>query len=563
MNDASKSVDCIPATSCNSNRDRRWRIVICTSTLLVATFLLFWNLGTYSLWGDEALTALEGMGVMETGDTAAVLKNGNIVAYQNGREMAGLKIRAMPPAMFYATAASFSVFGVGNWQARLPFAVCGLLTVALMLWWARRANMGYLLALSLGLIGNVSMFLYFRNCRYYGLAILAATVIAWCYWHWDGRKRWLAGMAAASSVLFAAHYSMYVMVYAALFVDFLVWRRRENRPRLSLGDWAIVWLPQIIINTFVFLVWCPLKTGTGGNLWRNSVTEQLTLWWWHLRDLNAAEFLSWLVILLALGVSLVRIKKTPPPIPALRTLTAIVVMTFVLTVITTQLVSKGGQADIRYLLPALPLGIALTAWAVWRLSFQRIALMIPLAALVFFSNVTHGGMFFKWCGARSTAWSYLKEVLSPNPEPYRPTADWLNAHASPGDSVYVTNGMDGCYPLMFLTPKLTYAWQFENQSKAQFATLPPIHFKGEESPEWLVAFGPKYLNQMEKDISDHTYATRYILVQKIEVLWKDLYRPELFWRKFEPFTNYNRDIDIILIFKREQNHNIMPATDGS
>src|SRR5262245_31604893 len=35
----------------------------------------------------------------------------------------------------------------------------------LMLWWARRENLRFLLALSLGLIGNASMFLYFRNCR--------------------------------------------------------------------------------------------------------------------------------------------------------------------------------------------------------------------------------------------------------------------------------------------------------------------------------------------------------------------------------------------------------------
>ncbi len=564
MNDNPDSVPCIPAPAGSGTRDRRWRLAICTGTLLVAAFLLFWNLGAYSLWSDEALTALGGEGVLETGDTTALLKNGNIVAWLNGRELVGLEIRAMPPAMYYATAASFAVFGVGNWQARLPFALCGLLTVALMLWWARRATLSYLLVLSLGIIGNVSMFLYFRNCRYYALAVLAATVVAWCYWQWDGRKRWLAGMAAASSVLFASHYSMYVMVYAALFVDFLVWRRREGRPALSLGDWLIVWLPQIIINTFVFLVWCPLKTGTDGNLWKNSLTEQLTLWWWHLRDLNTVEFLSWPLILLAFGISVARIKKTPFPTPALRALTCIVVMTLVLTVITTQLVSSTQVADVRYLLPTLPAGIALTAWAACRLSFGRMAVAAPLAALVFFSNLTHGGMFFKWCGARSTAWCYVQEILSPNPEPYRPTAVWLNAHAAPGDSVYVTNGLDSCYPLMFSTPQLLYAWQFDNRSKPQYAALSPVHFKGEKLPDWLVAFGSGNLQQLERDISQYWHLpVRYELAQKIDVLWKDLYRPELFWRRFEPVTQYNHDRDVVLIFRRTSPGPMQTTGDGS
>ncbi|MDF9834000.1 hypothetical protein M2103_002235 [Ereboglobus sp. PH5-5] len=531
--------------------DRRWRAIIIAGALLATAFLSFWNLGTYSLWGDEALTALVSESVAETGDTSALLKNGNIVAWLNGRELVGQKIRAMPPAMYYATGASFFVFGVGNWQARLPFALAGLATVALMLFWARRASLRYLLALALGMVGNVSFFLYARNCRYYALAMLATVVIAWCYWHWDGRKRWLAGLAAASSLLFASHYTMYVMVYAALFVDFLVWRRRERR--MSIGDWLVVWMPQIIINTFVFLVWCPLKTGTSGNLWVNKLTDCFVLWWWHLRDINVVEFLSWPVILLAFVVSVARIKKTPFPTMALRALIGIVTMTLVLTGITTQLVSSTQVADVRYLLPALPLGVALTAWAVCRLSFGRMAVVLPLAALVFFSNITHGGMFFKWCGARSTTWCYVKELINPNPEPYRPVADWLNAHASPGSTVYVSNGLDGCYPLMFLAPKLIYAWQLDDRANPELASLPAAHFRGEELPDWVVAFGPHYLRELEMVMSRYNRQPgRYVLIKKVDVLWKDLYRPELFWRRFEPITTYNHNQDVVFIFKRDR-----------
>jgi hypothetical protein len=95
MNDNPDTVPCTPtpadsgSNAASGTSDRRWRMAICTGTLLVAAFLLFWKLGSYSLWSDEALTALGSEGVLETGDTTAALKNGNIVAWLNGRELVG------------------------------------------------------------------------------------------------------------------------------------------------------------------------------------------------------------------------------------------------------------------------------------------------------------------------------------------------------------------------------------------------------------------------------------------------------------------------------------------
>jgi hypothetical protein len=225
-------------------------------------------------------------------------------------------------------------------------------------------------------------------------------------------------------------------------------------------------------------------------------------------------------------------------------------MTLVLTGVTNQVTTHTTYADVRYLLPVLPLGIALTAWAVCRLSFGHMAVVVPLAALVLFCNITHGGMFFKWSGMRSTTWCYAKELLSPNPEPYRPTADWLNTHAAPGATVYVSNGLDGCYPLMFLSPQFLYAWQFNSESRPRYKKLPAEHFKGGPAPDWLVAFGPWHLQQLQQDLSKNLREpANYELAQKINVFWKDLYRPELFWRHFEPVAHYNKDAEVVFIFR--------------
>jgi hypothetical protein len=43
---------------------------------------------------------------------------------------------------------------------------------------------------------------------------------------------------------------------------------------------------------------------------------------------------------------------------------------------------------------------------------------------------------------------------------------------------------------------------------------------------------------------------RYQLNATLDFYWRDVYRPELFWRSFVPMTAYNKDSEAIYIFKR-------------
>ena len=98
---------------------------IAVGVLLVAAIFLFARLGHYSLWDDEAITALIGLGVWRTGDTTAVAGD-NIVGYRNGSLLSGLHDRHTPPLGFYLAAPSLGLLGHSTWAARLPFALCGL-----------------------------------------------------------------------------------------------------------------------------------------------------------------------------------------------------------------------------------------------------------------------------------------------------------------------------------------------------------------------------------------------------------------------------------------------------
>jgi 4-amino-4-deoxy-L-arabinose transferase-like glycosyltransferase len=151
------------------------RYVLIGLTLIAAGVLLFARLGHNALWDDEAGTALTAKGVLRTGDTSVLLDDGNINAYRNGLDVRSFCDRSMPPLDAYLTAASFAIFGIDAWAARLPFALIGLATIGLVLFWARRESWPLLLILGLGLISNVSLILFLHQCRYYAPSVFFST----------------------------------------------------------------------------------------------------------------------------------------------------------------------------------------------------------------------------------------------------------------------------------------------------------------------------------------------------------------------------------------------------
>jgi len=109
------------------------------------------------------------------------------------------------------------------------------------------------------------------------------------------------------------------------------------------------------------------------------------------------------------------------------------------------------------------------------------------------------------------------------------------------------------YPLMFHAPQAVYAWQLrpEQKDEEQFKNLPDIHFQGLVPPDYIVVFGPsvvqirKLMGQWSMQGMDYQEVTRLL------TFWKDLYRPELFWRTFKPIENFDPNTEAIYIFKKQ------------
>jgi len=532
--------------ACASHSSGIARKIIIAATLLVAAFLLFFRLGHYSLWDDETMVALVAKGVLKTGDTSALIDYDNVVAYENGRLLHNLHDRSTPPLATYITAASFVLFGKNTWGARIPFALMGLATIALVLYWARKQSLAILALVALGMLCNVTLILLFRQCRYYAPSILFTTAIAYVYYNWRGGRKQLLLLSLLFAGLFAANYLNYVILLPCLLIDYIIWKRREHA--LNLKDWACLLLPQAIICAPLALIWNPLKTGQSTLMASNHLADKLRLLYWYFRDLNTCEFYSIAILVLALVIGIWK-KKTW----MVRGCVAFVVYVAAISFLSPQVVKVTSVADVRYLGPIVPLGVALAAGVIGFISMKKIWIALPLGVVVFAFSLIYGN----WKTRPSTIYAYINELRAPPPEPYAPVSEWINQHVPVGGTVFVSPNY-ATYPLMFHAPRARYAWQLDNRNDPQFANLSPFLFKGEEMPDYLIGFGP-FVNELGRQLQTYNHLnTRYQLVAVVDALWKDLYRPELFWRTFTPILNYPNEAKVF-IFKRAPAISLIPG----
>ena len=212
-------------------------------TLIIAAILLFTGLGFHAFWDDEAATALGAKGILRTGYNSALIDYGNIVAYNNGSALKGYENRIEPLLASYVTAASFALFGINTWSGRLPFAFFGFGTFALILFWARRERLPLLIVLAIGLIGNVSLILYSRNCRYYAPSIFFSVAAAYIYSQKKRDSRSLVIFVGLSIGLLLSNYLNYIAFYVCLGLDYIVWERR--RMPLSWRMLLFLFIPAI------------------------------------------------------------------------------------------------------------------------------------------------------------------------------------------------------------------------------------------------------------------------------------------------------------------------------
>jgi hypothetical protein len=533
----------------------RTALAIAIAALAMTAAGLFTRLGHYPFWGDEADTVIFARGVWETGDTSAWYGE-NLYAYRNGTLLSHLNNRSTPPASYYLAAPIWGLFGADHLSMRAPFALCGWLTVALVLWWAfqRRVSTPAFALLGAALATNVALLLYSRQCRYYSLGILLTVVTAYLYETYDGSRRRRVQLVAALLLLAATHYLNFAALAAALVVDYGLWRRRTMR--LSLTEWAELVLPTAVLLGVLVYFYNPLGRNTAPidipmpEDPPSLAMQKLKLLWWGLRDLAFNEFGAGVLLIAAPIVALLGRNWA-----VLRLYGAALVFVAATTAASPQPVIISLTYDIRYLAPLIVPCIVLSVATATGLAGRRACLAIGILAAATALNVRHA----PWTAAawRPTIWSFAEELRNPRLVAGRMLSDWLRENASPGQSVWIVPG-EWTAPQIVETPQLIYGWQLENPTpESDYAGAPRILFSGEEAVDWIVAMG--YGNLPEAHAPDHVRRVvlplladrgfHYEEVATLDTHFDDHTRPELHWHWFQdaPYDKTNRQI---YIFRR-------------
>jgi hypothetical protein len=431
---------------------------------------------------------------------------------------------------------------------RLPFALAALGAVALLLFWihAEDVSLETALLIAIALIGNVSLVLYGRQCRYYALTLLFSMAVVFLYARHRGRWVRIVGLAACALLLLASNYLPYAGLGVALGIDYLVWGRRRDPFRPA--QLAALLGSQAVVGGAVLAIWFPLGKKVLPYTPESWLLDRARLFLINLRDLNACELGVGALLLLA------------PFIPTAkrggrilqRLCVGIVVAIFVTSIFSPQ-PGNMAEADVRYIAALIPACIVLGALTIERLPLPRWGRYV-VAVLAFQTTLLQWTVASVVQGPlpplRSTLVSYLGELAHPQPSPYLATGTWLKEHAAPNSTVFVLPDTSA-YPLMFHAPDQIYVWQLDESERGRFPALEDHHFRGHGIPDYLVGFGP-YAEPIRELIAGlQQQGATYERVALLDTFWADTSRPEVFWHSFDAIP-YDAERGGIHIFRRKR-----------
>lgn len=525
--------------------DPQTAVRIGLAALAVAAAFLFVRLGFYPFWGDEADTVIFARGAWETGDLNAWYGE-NLYAYRNGTLLEQLKGRAAPPLAYYVAAPFWGLRGDDRFTMRLPFALCGLATLGVVLRWAfvRGVDIVGFALFAFAAASNTAFLLYGRQCRYFALGMLLVAICGYCYDTYDGSRRKPAVLSLCLMLLAATHYLNFAAAASAIVVDYAIWRRRDVS--LSLRRWGVVVLSPLATLAALAYVYHPL----GKNLppvpvEPDTLGDRLRLLKLMFLGLNDNEFGVGLLLLVAPLIGFGKRGAAP-----LRMFTAIATFVVVTTLLSPQPAKSAIEPDVRYLAPLILPGVALSVLVVRRLTMHRTWPAVVVVAVAAGSNVLHvPGNAAAW---RSTIGEFAAELLRPRSVAGEAVGEWLRANVRADETVWLVPN-EWCAPQIIQAPHVRYAWQLDSPKRAtDYRDLPPLHFFPLEPVDVIVVYGFENVLAQVRDTvlpALRSVGYRYEQVAVIDRFYDDRTRPEFHWHWFRDRA-YDKTTEAVYVFRR-------------
>jgi hypothetical protein len=450
----------------------------------------------------------------------------NLVAYEGGWELKNLRERFIPPLPAYLAAAFMAVLGKTALAARLPFALCGVAFFALVVIWLNRerADPWTWGLVGFALISNVSLILYFRQARYYGVVIFLSALLAYCYLHWSRSRMRLLVVLVASICLFASNYLSFGALACCAAVDWCIWGRQ--RVKLGMREALTLFLIFAVSAGFLFYVFNPFTVPRPAA--PPIGVNPLLMLWWKLRDISVNEFCVVPVLVLLPFVALWR-----RDVWLWRGAVALLVYFLAIDLVEPH---HSSFAALRYYAAIIPLCCVLEARTLLLAVGGRRWVAVLIGLPVFGTNLLSGSALVHpglvAIPVRSTILAYLGELADPPADPYRAASEWINANVPAGATVLVLPAY-AAFPLMFHAPGQVYGWQLAWPAEGQFRGVAAIQFIGRVAPQYIVLFGEEGVAAYHPIRLADGSEPQYSVLKVLNVVGKDLFRPELYLRVFQ------------------------------
>jgi 4-amino-4-deoxy-L-arabinose transferase-like glycosyltransferase len=471
-------------------RRNRQETLFIAGLLCAAVILLFLRLDDVYLWQDEAETALVSHHLLTYG--LPLSTDGRDWVQQHGESFVEFTrdyVWIYHSWLQYAlTAASFALLGPTTLAARLPFAIVGLLTVALThlvtaRWLISRPTTRVAAVL---LLLCVPFLLLMRQCRYYAPAALFTLLTLDAYirlaYHVATEpampKAWLVPyFVLSATLLYHSHYGAFFPTMTALVLDLLIFRRLSARAGRVWFVSSMLLIGLLVLPWALFMrVWDrgqPLRLDRFlGQLGQHAVYATGWLWPLLLVPLGALVY-RWLTVAVTQRPRGRATARKRMQAAATLAFARTAVMVIAVNILFLSASAAFDWVFFRYWAHLIPLVFVLLAivvmWVMERWRLLGYALLTVLLVCNGLHLVPYGlpgirdlDVAALWPGSpafealaevwgkagrfRSDVWMYAQELSHDYQGPNEGLVAYLSAHAQPGQTVAV-NYED--LPLMF------------------------------------------------------------------------------------------------------------------
>nr|MBU1327714.1 glycosyltransferase family 39 protein [Candidatus Omnitrophota bacterium] len=479
----------------------------------ISAFLIFKNLSNNYLWQDEAESAVLAKNILKFGYPSAFDGTNSLRAYLSSFG-ANYQWKFHPWLHFYLISLSYTILGENTFSSRLPFAICGLLSIVLVFFLAKKVfkKDGVALLSVLFTCTSIPFILHMRQCRYYGLQTFLVLGIILTYLKILQKKErylWLAGILLTA--LYYTNNGAFVPVFGAVFIHFFL-ASKENAMRKRF----IIMCVGVILAALPWAIYSSISPQYLAKLDFMTLKKNFGF---QIRVLNKYIFPLFFFIALYLFHSIknkswkIRVDKEDKPGLKLILILLGVNICFYTIV---------EQRTIRYYVHLFPFLYILQAWIFVTFLSKRKIICAILILLLIFTNLFHNSLpyIFKKKLAKETDFylvKYLYEITHDYDGPLEGTVIFLKQHARPGDTVKVAYDDAS---LIFYLPYL----KIENDH----------FFNNKNFPEWIV-WRDYWINEYKgyNKEYDHQwksgYDEQYVREIKARYIAHEIPYPDIIW----------------------------------